>query len=95
MIVLFERAIFRQAMPGAPILIGGMNLDVQVVELQRLLLRMQINLKQTPSCLTHALQAVPALSYTTQPGGTVPGKIMMTSGGVARNVAECLASLLG
>lgn len=55
-------------MPGVPVLIGGMNLDVQ---------------------------AVPAVSHTTQPGGTVPGQIKMTSGGVARNVAECLASLLG
>ncbi|KAL0023079.1 hypothetical protein WJX79_010274 [Trebouxia sp. C0005] len=41
------------------------------------------------------VQAVPTAAYATQPGGTVPGQIKMTSGGVARNVAQCLASLLG
>ncbi|KAL3133069.1 hypothetical protein ABBQ38_006972 [Trebouxia sp. C0009 RCD-2024] len=49
-----------------PVLIGGMNLDVQ---------------------------AVPAASYATQPGGTVPGQITLTSGGVARNIAQCLGAL--
>ena len=42
-----------------------------------------------------AVQAVPTAAYATQPGGTVPGQIKMASGGVARNVAQCLASLLG
>ncbi|DBB09048.1 TPA: hypothetical protein ACH3X3_007672 [Trebouxia sp. C0006] len=41
------------------------------------------------------VQAVPTAAYATQPGGTVPGQIKMTSGGVARNVAQCLAALLG
>lgn len=41
------------------------------------------------------VQAMPAATHATQPGGTVPGHIRMTSGGVARNVAHCLAALMG
>ena len=85
-------------MQAQPVLIGGMNLDVRVGAMRESISYIEIcsssTEEQRGAHTEFRLQAAPATPYTTQPGGTVPGQITLTSGGVARNIAQCLGTLL-
>lgn len=87
-------------MRAPPVLIGGMVLDVQVRDSAVLMpvhQSLQLQHQLVFVCgneLCTTLQATPHASCDIQPGGTVPGQVKLTSGGVARNIAHCLAILL-
>jgi hypothetical protein len=78
---------------GPVVLIGGMVMDVQV----SLICIACVTLFFTSSSLLtldhNLLQASPSANLDIQLGGSVPGTVEQTPGGVARNVAQTLAGL--
>lgn len=89
------------AAQGPPVLVGGMVLDLQVGcsswVLHVLAPWRQRRLSWLNKCVASAappLQAHPSGPADVARGGSVPGRVSQSPGGVARNVAEALTRLL-